>query len=87
MKILDIYNITRVDETTIYYLRTYNAIAKIKLPIQTVNLGINFTIESTPLGIPNISIRYHASIDYPLQPLTRRLSSYIKEVDSEGILP
>jgi len=87
MKILNLSKIKRIDETAIYYLRSYFAIAKIRFPVEDINLPINFTIETTPMGTTNLTLSFDRNIQYPLLPLKKQLTQYIKEVDSEGKLP
>lgn len=87
MEVLNLSKIERIDETAIYYLRTYNATAKIRLPIKDIDLLIHFTLENTPFGTTNIDIKFDKNIDYPILPLEKKLKSYIIEADSEGILP
>jgi hypothetical protein len=87
MKILNLSNIKRIDETAIYYLRKYNAIAEIQFPIEDISLPINFTIETTSLGTTNLTLCFDRNITYPLLPLKRKLTEYIKDADSEGKLP
>ncbi|OJF77574.1 MAG: hypothetical protein BKP49_00915 [Treponema sp. CETP13] len=87
MKILKLSNIERIDKTSIYYLRTYTANAVVQLPIQNIDLPIKFTIENTPLGGSNLTIELKGLIQYPIIPLRKKLSEYIREIDSNGILP
>lgn len=87
MKILKLSNIERVDESSIYYLRTYTADAVVQLPIQEIDLPIKFTIENTPLGSSNLTIELNGIVQYPIIPLRKKLLEYIIEIDTNGALP
>ncbi|MCQ2612868.1 MAG: hypothetical protein MJ183_04610 [Treponemataceae bacterium] len=86
MRVIDLKNVNR-DEGFIYYRRTFLADAVIELPLVTVTVPVEFTIEMTPLGSKEIDIELKDSVDYPLVPLLKQLKECILNKDSEGQLP
>lgn len=86
MTILGINDITR-KENFIYYRREFFASALYDLPGRKYSGKIEFTIETTPLGKKDISIKMVDPVDYPLIPVIKSLKEYIGTLDNEGKLP
>jgi hypothetical protein len=86
LKILDITAITR-KETCIYYRREFVGIASYDLPGRKTDGHIEFTIETTPLGKKDITVKLVDPVDYPVIPIMQTLKAHILSLDTEGKLP
>ena len=86
MKIIEIKNIVRKD-VPIYYRRLYSSIVIMELVNKTVDVDVDFQIETKPTGSNEISITSMGKIDYPLVPLQKELKRIIGELDSTRKLP
>lgn len=86
MTIDDISDITR-KENFIYYRREFFGNASYNF-LNRVHKGrIEFTIETTPMGTKDITIKIVDPVEYPLIPVIKSLKDYIKTMDKEGKLP
>jgi hypothetical protein len=86
MKIISVKNVTRKD-VPIYYRRDFTGTAVLDVLSRTVEMGIDFSIETKPTGNKKISVIPLAQVDYPLLPLTRELKLFINNLDADGGLP
>jgi hypothetical protein len=86
MKIKQIKNIVRKD-VPIYYRRLFAGVLEIELLGKTVERNIDFTIETMPTGLNNVSVAIAEPLDYPLVPLMRDLKQFISNLDESGDLP
>jgi hypothetical protein len=86
MTVVDIKEMVRKD-VPIYYRRMYDGKAVVEFAGQEHDMKINWTIETSPLGIKETVISMTEKIDYPLLPLIREIKKKIESLDSEGKLP
>jgi hypothetical protein len=86
MKILGIKDITRKD-VPIYYRRLFTGALEIELLGKNYERHIDFTIETMPTGLSQVSVTIAEPLDYPLVPLTRELKRFIANLDETGGLP
>jgi hypothetical protein len=86
MKIKQIRDVIRKD-VPIYYRRLFSGILEIELLGKNVERSIDFTIETMPTGLSQVSITIAEPIDYPLTPLMRELKQFITDMDENGGLP
>lgn len=86
MDVLELKDI-QIDSGYIYYRRNYQATVVLQLPVTTVEVPIDFLIETGPTGKKDIDINLKVSVDYPLLPVKKKVSEYISSMDSEGRLP
>jgi hypothetical protein len=86
MKIKQIKNIVRKD-VPIYYRRLFSGSLEIELMGKSLERNIDFTIETLPTGVNQVSVTIAEPIDYPLVPLTRELKQFITTLDETGGLP
>jgi len=86
MRIADLKNLVRKD-VPIYYRRHFSGILEIELINQTVESHIDFTIETKPTGINEITIDDMDAVEYPLLPLRKAVKHYISLLDETGGLP
>jgi hypothetical protein len=86
MKIKQIRNIIRKD-VPIYYRRLFTGILELDLMGKSIERNIDFTIETMPTGLNQISITIAEPVDYPLVPLIRELKQFITNLDKSGGLP
>ncbi|MDR0623505.1 MAG: hypothetical protein LBG10_03655 [Treponema sp.] len=86
MKILSIKDIIRKD-VPIYYRRLFSGVAVLELVKDPVERRIDFSIETKPTGVKDISISFIEPVDYPLVPLNRELKKFIDHLDVTGGLP
>jgi hypothetical protein len=86
MKIKQIRDIIRKD-VPIYYRRLFTGTLEIDLMGKNIERNIDFTIETMPTGLNQISITIAEPVDYPLVPLMRELKQFITNLDKDGGLP
>ncbi|GHV74477.1 hypothetical protein AGMMS49940_17790 [Spirochaetia bacterium] len=86
MKIIGIKNIVRKD-VPIYYRRLFTGSLEIDLMGKNLERTIDFTIETLPTGMNQVSVTIADPIDYPLVPLMRELKQFIAVLDETGGLP
>jgi hypothetical protein len=86
VKILSIRDIIRKD-VPIYYRRLFTGILELDLMGKNIERNIDFTIETMPTGLNQISITIAEPVDYPLVPLIRELKQFITNLDKNGGLP
>jgi hypothetical protein len=86
MKIVSIKDIIRKD-VPIYYRRLFSGIAVLELLKDPVERRIDFSIETKPTGVKDISVSFIEPVDYPLIPLSRELKKFIDHLDVTGGLP
>jgi hypothetical protein len=86
MKILSITQIERKD-VPIYYRRLFTGIVTLELMGRQVERPFDFSIETKPTGLKEISVTFAESVDYPLIPLTNELKKFIDKLDRSGGLP
>jgi hypothetical protein len=86
MRIVSIKDIIRKD-VPIYYRRLFSGVAVMELIKEPVERRIDFSIETKPTGIKDISISFTEPVDYPLVPLNQELKKYIDKLDLSGGLP
>jgi len=86
MKVISIKDTIRKD-VPIYYRRLYTGVAVIDLNSGPVDFRIDFSIETKPTGVKEITVTFIDAIDYPMVPVTRELKQYISELDSNDGLP
>jgi hypothetical protein len=86
MKIKGIKNIARKD-VPIYYRRLFMGTLEIELLGKNVERNIDFTIETMPTGLNQVSVTIAEPLDYPLVPLMRELKQFIANLDENGGLP
>jgi hypothetical protein len=86
MKIVLIKDIIRKD-VPIYYRRLFSGIAVLELFKGPVERRIDFSIETKPTGVKDISVSFAEPVDYPLIPLNRELKKFIDHLDVTGGLP
>ena len=86
MTVLELNNVVR-EPGAIYYIRRYRALAKLKLPTETVDSEIEFSIETGPLGNKEIDIELLNQPNYPALPIKKALKEFINISDSNGTLP
>jgi hypothetical protein len=86
MKIKGITNIVRKD-VPIYYRRLFTGALEIELLGKILKRQIDFTIETMPTGLNQVSVTIAEPLDYPLVPLMRELKQFIANLDETGGLP
>jgi len=86
MKVAEFKNLQR-EEGQIFYLRKYNCVAVLELPIETEEVPIFFSIETDPFGRKNIELSITKQVNYPLLPVKKALVEFILSEDEEGRLP
>ncbi len=86
MNVIALNDVTR-EEGFIYYFRKYKAIATLKLPTETTDTPILFSIETDPLGRKNIEVKLVAQPNYPALPIINALKTFILSDDDKGLLP
>jgi len=86
MKVAEFKNLQR-EEGQIFYLRKYNCVAVLELPIETEEVAIFFSIETDPFGRKNIELSITKQVNYPLLPVKKALAEFILSEDEEGRLP
>jgi hypothetical protein len=86
MKIQRLRDVIRKD-FPIYYRRLFSGILDIELLGKAVECRIDFTIETLPTGMNQVSVTLAEPVDYPLVPLMRELKQYIITLDENGELP
>jgi hypothetical protein len=86
MKIKQIKNIVRKD-VPIYYRRLFMGTLEIELLGKNLERNIDFTIETMPTGLNQVSVAIAEPLDYPLVPLMRELKQFIADLDENGGLP
>ncbi len=86
MKIHEISNIQRI-ENNIHYIRRYSATLEYSLlEDQKRSSDILFSIEHDAMGQASVVVDFKVAIDYPLIPARKRVTEYIKNYDSQGLL-
>jgi hypothetical protein len=86
MKIRRIKNIVRKD-VPIYYRRLFTGALELELMGKHLERAIDFTIETMPTGMNEVSVTIADPLDYPLVPLMRELKQFITTLDENGGLP
>ena len=86
MTVVDIKEMVRKD-VPIYYRRVYDGKAVVEFAGKQHDIRINWTIETSPLGIKETVITMAEKADYPLLPLIKEIKKKIEYLDSEGRLP
>lgn len=86
MRVAEFKNLQR-EEGQIFYLKKYNCIAVLELPIETEEVPIYFEIETDPFGRKNITLTISKQVNYPLLPVRKALLDYILTEELEGRLP
>jgi hypothetical protein len=86
MKVIDLLNVARKD-SEIFYKRYFTAAVVLELPAKTMEVPIEFTIETSPLSEKTISLNFLQQLDYPLIPLLKEVKTFILEKDNAGALP
>jgi hypothetical protein len=86
MTVVEIKEMARKD-VPIYYRRVYDGKAVIEIAGKKHIMRINWTIETSPLGLKETSITMTDKVDYPLVPLLKEIKKKIEYLDSEGKLP
>ena len=86
MNIRQIKNIERKD-VPIYYRRLFTGVHEIELLGKILERRIDFTIETLPTGLNQVSAAIAEPLDYPLVPLMRELKQFIAALDEAGGLP
>lgn len=86
MRVLEFKNLAR-EEGQIFYLRKYSCEAVFEMPTSSFEIGVNFSIETTPLGEKNIVISFAEALNYPILPVKKALKEFILLQDKEGHLP
>ncbi|AEF85430.1 conserved hypothetical protein [Treponema primitia ZAS-2] len=86
MKIKQIRDIVRKD-VPIYYRRLFNGVLEIEVMGKNLERQIDFTIETLPTGMNQVSVTIAEPVDYPLVPLMKELKQFISDLDENGGLP
>jgi hypothetical protein len=86
MTIKQIKNIVRKD-VPIYYRRLFSGSIELELMGETLERNIDFTIETLPTGLNQVSVTIAEPVDYPLVPLMREVKQFITALDETGGLP
>jgi hypothetical protein len=86
MKIKQIKDIQRKD-VPIYYRRLFTGVLELEVMGKNIERTIDFTIETMPTGINQVSVTIAEPVDYPLVPLMRELKEFITKLDETGGLP
>ncbi|MDR0550687.1 MAG: hypothetical protein LBG72_01570 [Spirochaetaceae bacterium] len=86
MGLIAINNVIRKD-SPIYYRHLYTGIAVVKAANNLLEAGIDFVIETNPLGIRTTNVTVNEEIDYPAQTLRKELKNAIEYLDKENRLP
>jgi hypothetical protein len=86
MKIKQIRDIVRKD-VPIYYRRLFNGVLEIEVMGKNLERQIDFTIETLPTGMNQVSVTIAEPVDYPLVPLMKELKQFISSLDEGGGLP
>lgn len=70
------------------YRRMYRANAVLAIGThETPASPIEFTLEMSPMGSHEVSVRFPSSVDVPLVPAIRLLKDHITHLDRDGQLP
>jgi hypothetical protein len=86
-------NVTRLEAIeriplAIDYRRLYQAQAILSIADRdTTPVRIEFSLELSPFGGNEVSVRFLESADYPLVPAMKLLKEHIKAIDKAGSLP
>lgn len=83
MKILELNNVVR-EKGEIYYFRKFTGDAVIALPSGNVTIPISFNIETDPLGRKSIELHFPETMTYPIIPIKKALTQFIKDEDDKG---
>jgi hypothetical protein len=86
MTVVEIKDMVRKD-VPIYYRRVYDGLVVVEIAGKNYDMRINWTIETSPLGIKETTITMADKVDYPLVPLLKEIKKKIEYLDSEGKLP
>ena len=86
MTIKQIKNIVRKD-VPIYYRRLFSGCLELELMGKNLERDIDFTIETLPTGMNQVSVTIADPVDYPLVPLMREVKQFITALDEAGGLP
>ncbi|GHU98656.1 hypothetical protein FACS189483_06950 [Spirochaetia bacterium] len=86
MKIVTVKNIERKD-VPIYYRRLFSGTVVLELVNKQIERPIDFTIETKPTGLKEITVSLAEPVDYPLIPLMKELKAYLNNLDESGGLP
>ncbi|GHV77398.1 hypothetical protein AGMMS49942_22190 [Spirochaetia bacterium] len=86
MTIKQIKNIVRKD-VPIYYRRLFSGTIEVELIGKDLERNIDFTIETLPTGMNQVSVTIADPIDYPLVPFMREVKQFITALDEAGALP
>ncbi|MCH5288381.1 MAG: hypothetical protein J1E32_00530 [Treponema sp.] len=88
MRVLELQSVKRED-FGLYYRQNYTAIAVLELVKTTVQAPVSFIIETSPLGIKEVTVKVSKEtyIEYPMIPVRKSLKAFILEMDSQGKLP
>lgn len=70
------------------YRRLYRADALVQIGDHVANaVKIEFSLEMSPYGGQQVSVRFLDKPEYPLIPAIRALKDHIKALDKDGTLP
>jgi hypothetical protein len=70
------------------YRRLYQATALLQVGDHVANAArIEFSLEMSPYGGQEVSVRFLDKPEYPLVPAVRILKDHIKTLDKDGTLP
>ena len=87
MKVLELNSISK-EEGWIYYLNKYKATAVLEILAQTVSIPLSFSVEINPLGQRTVEVDgIPNTLDYPVVPIKKALSTYIADMSVNGTLP
>ena len=86
MTVLDIKDIS-TEDAYIYYRKSYSGTAILELQSKSVEVPINFLIETEPTGKKNIEVNLKKEILYPILPVVKELKKTILTKSEMGILP
>jgi hypothetical protein len=86
MTVIEIKEIVRKD-VPIYYRRVYHGMAVVDIAGKTRDMQVNWTIETSPFGVKETSVKMGGEVDCPLVPLLKEVKKKIEALDSEGKLP
>lgn len=86
MTVKQIKNIDRKD-VPIYYKMFYKADAEIELRGKSIEMPIEFSLETKPTGMKEILVTVTGEVDYPLVPLIKKLKEAILCLERDVKLP
>jgi hypothetical protein len=86
MKVVNIKDIIRKD-VPIYYRLLFTGVAVMELTEDAADYRIDFTIETKPTGMREITVSFLDDVDYPLLPVIRELKNFINTMFTNGMLP